>query len=169
MSSRKSEDDPITRFLTIVAIVIGYIVMFLLFVAAVVTFVITVLAIFAWHRPIIMGPITLSPMFARAFVKRGLAGAGMMIALFLFLLLCVGIEAGENPFTDWRPWVIVALPGYMLGSTGIEILFFVLRRWGQKHLPQVEDIEDDDRALPSITPVIDGFAYASWVDEDARR
>ncbi|PSM16693.1 hypothetical protein [Nitratireductor sp. StC3] len=132
------------------------------FAAAFIAFVMTVLALFAWNRPLRIGrKFVITPEEARGFVKRGLAGMGLVPFFFVLLDVLLGVTI------EWDFLPYMALFGYVAGSLGIEVLMAEMddavpdQAWPQEQRPALPE--------PETRPVAEKpapFRYATWDDEE---
>ena len=163
MSQNNAKDE-----LTAIAIIAGFIggammlmAVFVIAILAFIALVLTGVCLFAWTSPLTLGTWTLMPHEARAFVYRGLIGAGLAAAfsVFMAILFKFWIEDQAVPY--------ILLVGYTLGSIGVEILNAQSgsNAPGQTVLPPEQHI-----APPPHTyqPPAKPFRFASWDDEDGR-
>ena len=162
MSSNSNNSAEVTGFAFVIAI-IGIAGMFLFALAAFAALVLSVIAFFAWNKPLRLGKHTLMPEEARAFVRNGLIGAALAPVFCLFLELMFGIRINS----DYLPQIV--LGGYTLGSLGVEFLFEEEQQAAQAHdivplerLPAASPPQRMERPAP-----VEPFRFASWDDEDA--
>lgn len=147
-----------------------------------VTFILTIIAIFAWFKPVTLGRHTLEPAEARAFVVRGLIGAFLLPAFVVFCELVFGIRVNG----DYLPHFI--LGGYVLGSLGVAMLeesnaADAATAQTIDHIPApppVSQIAPPKGFVPSAKPGFmppgygptppqtQPFRFASWDDEEER-
>lgn len=148
------------------AIMVLWIVVFAFF--AFLAFVFTILSLMAWRKPLHMGTLTITPEEAHAFVKRGMAGAFILPAFFIFVEVFLGV----NLNWDYLPYFIVS--GYIIGSVGVEMMI-------QHDLEQrqaaaaAQGMNSQQIAQPVVYKQLPGsaehrqpFTYASWDDEEKR-
>ena len=161
MSQKNDETIGIAMIVGVIGAVFYVMALFFAAAALFLTFVVTLAALFAWNKPRRILNYTLYPWEARQFVYRGLAGAGVVPAFWLF---CCAVF--DLPFHG-EYFHLVALGGYMLGSTGMQILLEQAQE-GQAEPPAGYDalpqIAAEPKALPS--PPKKMFRYASWDDEE---
>lgn len=132
--------------------------------AAFAAFVFTILSLIAWNKPLRLGrTFVITSDEARAFVYRGLIGAGVLPAFLLF----VDIIAGTL-ITAHIPLLPTVLVGYTLGSVGGEIM---MANGGDQDAGDVEIIPPQQQLPPPQAPAPQRlpFRFASWDDEEARR
>lgn len=172
MSQKDNGEMVIVYGFLIVVGTIFYVILFAIYIALIVMFVVasltcivfTILALLAWNKPLPLGETKLYPPEARAFIYRGLLGAG--IAPILALIVCAMID---QPVTDDALLFIVWL-GYLFGSLGI--LFLMDEDEAQTAAPQTQTLNhgapstEEPASLPA--PPKQSFQYASWDDEEAR-
>lgn len=134
-------------------------------IAAFATFVLTILCLLSWNRPLRIGGIVFIPEESRAFIHFGLAGSLLLPAFILFASLFLNIHI------NWNYLPYMTLGGYMLGSLGI---FMILGQQTQEAAPGAEYVPPraqlpapPQHALPRQQP--ETFRFASWDDEEAQR
>lgn len=138
---------------------------FLALLAAFAAFVFTILSLIAWNRPLRLGrTFVITPDEARAFVYRGLIGAGVLPAFLIFVEVVTGVGINADFFLP-----SIAL-GYTLGSVGVEIMMAN----GESEDATGVEIIPPQQQLPApppqaSTPQRLPFRFASWDDEEARR
>src|SRR5262245_61319803 len=121
MSSNNNDNSGMAAGFGLVVAVLGTIALtvfaVVFFALLFVTFVLTMLCLVAWNRPVTIARWTLMPEDARSFVRRGLAGAVLLPAFLIFLEQAFGV------FISGEYLMHVIIGGYMLGSLGLEILW----------------------------------------------
>lgn len=133
-------------------------------VAAFVTFLLTIFALWAWNEPRTIGTFTLKPHEARAFVKRGLAGAFLLPAFLVFVELTLGVQI------DWQYINFYMLGGYVGGSFGLEMLM----EGETQEVPTTQSTQLQPEILPPTRLPMplpppqraESFRFASWDDEE---
>lgn len=131
-------------------------------IACFITFVMTILALFAWNRPLPLGKHILTPEEARSFVYRGLAGAVLVPAFAIFCVVFFNVFIPG----DALPYLIVG--GYVAGSLGIEAL---MAQDANAQAPidvMPQSSQSGPAAPPGLSAPRQPFEYARWDDEDAR-
>lgn len=131
-------------------------------VAAFLALVFTIVALFAWEKPLTLFGETLTPPEARRFVYGGCIGAAVLPAFALFTSVFFGVE-----FVDWV-WPHFFVVGYILGAiagsdgaSGPESIAL------QSHVPPSSALPSP--AAPSSEPAqpqAQPFRFASWDDEE---
>ena len=162
MSQGNNEATGIIFAISIVC-VLGYMLVlafaaFTLFVA----FVLTIIALLAWNTPRRIGKWIITPDEARSFVYRGLAGAGLVPAFWIFCCVIFDLPFHGDLLLP------VALFGYVLGSVGITLL--------EDEEPLETQVVPMQTAVPEQLPTPNAlpappkppFRYATWDDEEAR-
>lgn len=130
-------------------------------------FVLTFICFFAWNKLLMLGNHPLMPEEARAFVKRGLAGAALVPAFFVFVALFLGVPLnGDALFYGM-------VGGYTLGSIGLELLWAHEAQQVAAQAPPIQpyyQINPPQSAPPPSLPAPPRppFHFASWDDEDGR-
>ncbi len=134
-------------------------------IAAFTTFVLTILCLLSWNKPLRIARIVFMPHESRAFVLFGLSGSLLVPAFILFASLFLNIHI------NWNYLPHIMLGGYMLGSLGI---FMILGQQTQDAAsaaeytpPHTQLPAPPQRALPRSQP--DKFRFASWDDEESQR
>jgi hypothetical protein len=127
-------------------------------IACFITFVFTILALFAWNRPLPLGKHILTPAEARGFVYRGLAGAVLVPAFAIFCVVFFNVFIPGEAL----PYLIVG--GYVAGSLGIEVL---MAQDSNAQAP-IDVTPPPSAAPPGLSAPRQPFEYARWDDEDAR-
>ena len=128
--------------------------------------VLTLAAIAAWEKPIVLFGDVIEPDAARAYVLRGILGAGLapvfvVFSAFLFQFSLNGISG--------HGWLLILIGGYSLGSLGVEILIDEMRREAAGALPPVilQPLPPQEKAPPAVKlPREQPFRFASWDDEE---
>lgn len=157
MSSRNDNGEMMG--FAIVGAILAFAFLFIYALLLFVAFIMTILAVFAWHNPLKLGSHILEPHEARAFVVRGLIG---MFALPFFGVFCeflFEISIGESL------WPHLFLAGYALGSVGVEFLMAQNEEQTTSTIvypPQVPAPPRKPQGLPPAEP----FYFASWDDEE---
>lgn len=141
--------------------------------AAFASFVLTILALCAWNKPLSLGKVTIEPHEARAFVGRGVFGAFVVPAFVLFCDVLFGLGV------DWNYALHIAGVGYVLGSIGVEILMAEDEEGqaGQPSVPAQQQLPGQSQPSPEpqyLPPTAGSqpaykFRYATWDDEEAGR
>lgn len=135
-------------------------------VAAFATFVLTILCLLSWNRPLKMGKFIFVPEESRAFVRRGIGGALLLPAFILFTSLLLNIHI------NWNYLNYMILGGYIGGSLGLAMLFAEDQQ--QTAAPSPEYIPPQNQ-LPAPPRGVqarhqpDTFRFASWDDEETQR
>lgn len=166
--SQNNKNDEMTIVIMIFSVIGMVALAFFLMVAAVLgflCFIMTILSLIAWNRPLNLGRLSIQPEQAREFVLRGLLFALTIPAFYIFcgfifdypiLLEAIGY---------------IALGGYVFGSIGIELMDederTVTAPPATYHPPQQQALPptQPQRYLPAPEP----FRYASWDDEEENR
>lgn len=123
--------------------------------------VLTIVCLFAWGKPVSVFGDVVEPETARAFVIRGLIGAGLAFAFTLFCGLLFGIHLQS----DAIPYILIA--GYSAGSVGIEYLKAQQAEEAFKKaklVPELAPVAAPAEAAPQPTSEAP-FRFASWDDE----
>ncbi len=138
---------------------------FLLFVAALLSAVLTLVCIFAWNKERQFFGNTITPYEARRFIGFGILGA-IVIGLFGEWMYTQGLLLERN--REFMPLV-----GYVVGSIG----------WGISHAQKQQREEEERAYLQSVLPPIvprpaappaqqtreeRAYEFASWDDEEPR-
>lgn len=136
------------------------------FIAAFITFILSILAIVAMASgPLQLGTVRIEPDEARAFLLRGIAGAFAIPAFFAFLDIFLGVAV------DWRNLNVMMVAGYMVFSLGFEILVDELDGGeAQKAGPPAQPVlpaQQQTLLPPPQAP--HPQRYASWDDEEELR
>lgn len=161
------QNDQASVIYTVIALVIGAMIVAALFLFAIAAFtalLLTVLSLIAWNRPLNLGVITIEPPVARAIVYSGLAGAvtGPLFVLFCTYLFDFTIEP--------EAWPYVLIGGYTGG-------FLTLVSFANEHAGDSVPARDDSPAPPpkAITPPPQApkapsrpFDFADWDDNEVR-
>jgi hypothetical protein len=113
MSNRNDENAA----MGVAVAAIGFAFMFFFALLAFAALVWTILSIFAWNKPLKLGPIDIQPHEARRFVGRGIVGMAIIPA---FAIFCVMLFDLRIDWSFW--WSYLLIGGYTAGSVGIEIL-----------------------------------------------
>lgn len=142
--------------------IIATMAMVMYFMAMFLAFVLTIISLFAWNRPVTIGKWAILPHEARGFVKRGLAGAVLLPLFVIFLVLMFGIHVKDDAVLH------IVIAGYLLGSLGVEFLMAQDQSAASPHqtiIPPEQQIAPPPHApQPPAQP----FRFASWNDEDGR-
>lgn len=167
MSSNNKSDDAVGSFIMIgiafagAAILIAMVAV--VFLATFAAFVLTILAIIAWNKPLRIGPLDIQPDQARAFVLRGLIGAALVPMFIGFTQLVFGLAI------DWSFWFYFVLGGYVVASVGVEL---GLAEEGQStHASEPAPPQTTLNVTPRLAlpkPAPGPFHYASWDEEEGR-
>lgn len=165
MSSKNDESSGIAiAFGFVIAAAMAFFVV-VFTIAAFVCFVLTILCLLSWNKPLYIGKIPFTPEESRPFVKLGIAGALLLPAFFLV------VEVFLNVRINWNYFPHFMIGGYMLGSFGF---MATLGQQADEPAPSVQEILPQER-LPASTQQdtarqsANGFHYASWDDEEHRR
>lgn len=164
-----SQKNDETAAIAMVMAFLGAAVMMFFFViftiAAFATFVLTILCLLSWNKPLHIGKLVFMPHESRSFVHFGLAGSLLVPVFILFASLFLNIHINWN----YLPYMM--LGGYMLGSLG---LMMMLGQEAQEAAPPTEYTPPrhqlpapPQRALPRQQP--ENFRFASWEDEESQR
>lgn len=124
----------------------------------------TILAFFAWNKPLTIFGQTIHPHEARAFVGRGLIG---MILLPVFVIFaCAMFKVGLTN----EVWPYLLGGGYTLGSVGIE---FLMAKAAEERAANATYIPPAPAPLPPqkkpAQQAREPFTFASWDDEEKPR
>jgi hypothetical protein len=162
MSSRNDDNSPGILVLALIGALAYVALLVVAFIASLVAFVMTFMCLYAWMRPARSKPFCIERAEGRSFILRGLAGAVLVPAFFVFLEIVFGIYVR----VEYAFHFMAA--GYILGSVGIEILMAQEQSAAaQASAAQLQNIsQQEQRALPPAPPQ---FRYASWDDEEACR
>lgn len=144
---------------------------FVFAVAAFFAFVLTVMSIMAWHKPLKFGSNTITTEEAHTFVKRGLAGAVLIPAFAVFCAVLFGWIVKDEY------WFYLIVGGYTAGSVGLG-LFEAQQEEEEKakaaavaqfYIPP-QPSEPPRRAVRTMAQVQDQppFRFATWDDEEKR-
>lgn len=128
-------------------------------------FVLTVLCLCAWDRPIRLCGAVLTPEEARAFVYRGCCGAFIVPA---FALLCA-FALGAKLSVEALPHL--AAFGYAGGAVLLPLLIEEGQAEGEPAAPAlpVARLSPPEAPPPAPVPTPAPFRYASWDDEEEGR
>lgn len=131
-------------------------------IAAFLTFVLTILCLLSWNKPLQIGKLVFMPEESRAFVKFGIAGA-FIVPAFVF---CASVFL-TIPI-NWDYLTYMMLGGYMLGSLGIVMMMNQdVQEVGPptEYTPPGHQLPAPPRqSLQRQEP--ENFRFASWDDED---
>ena len=156
MSSKNDDNSGIALVVGGFAILAYFLMFVLLFVA----FVLTILALLAWSRPLRLGKIVITPEEARRFVFSGLAGAFLLPAFCVFLDLVLGVRI------NWAYATHIVLAGYVLGSIGIEIIISGADEGSANVIETLPPQLPPSRAPSLPRSQAEPFRYASWNDDE---
>lgn len=160
MSNRNNGDSSAAIAFGVIGMAAVGIMILFVGVAGFATFVMTILCLVAWNKPLQLGKWSIEPQEARAFVVRGLIGAALIPAFILFADLMFGLEI------DWRYWHYFALGGYIGGSLGVEL---AIQQAGAS-APVAQPPQPLPPSLPNPKPVEQhSFEFARWDDEEDQR
>jgi hypothetical protein len=162
MSSKNDDNSAAIMGMVFIGVGIYLLAILAFMIAAFVTFVLTILCLLAWNRPIGRGEYILTPEEARGFIGRGIAGSLFLLAFLVF------IDLVFNAPINWDYAFYYAAGGYMGGSLGIGMILEEEKRASQTiDVPhQPVSPPPQQRALPAPRQP---FEYASWDDEEVRR
>lgn len=163
MSSNNNDNSGIAIGLAVIGA--GMIVMALLLYAVAVfaAIILSVLCFCAWNDDLTLGSWTLTPGEARAFVRRGLIGAGLTPVFLQFCEVLFGVRINADYL------IHLMLGGYAAGSIGIELMR--ANEAGpdipapRLPAPPPAQIAPPKSFIPSQPQP---FRFASWDDEDER-
>ena len=131
---------------------------------AFIAIILTVLALFAWNRPLRIGSLVVQPDEARSFVYRGLIGAVVLPAFIAFATALYGVAV------DWDSYLFhILLLGYVGGSLGLEMLFADAQpphAEGEIIHPPIERQITPPRPQQLPPPQSPPFRFASWDDDE---
>lgn len=135
-------------------------------VAAIITAILTLIAIVGCFCPIRLGSDVIQPKEARWFLFRGTIGWFAFPAVIIYAAPHLDIRIQQD-------WIIyMAMTGYMIGSTGVE--YFLLKA-GAYDQPEIYAPVQAHSAPPAPSlPALpsqseEPFRYASWDDEEELR
>ncbi|MFD1331841.1 hypothetical protein ACFQ4O_07480 [Methylopila musalis] len=130
-------------------------------VVAFVALLVSIICLFAWDRTIVLFGNVFEPRAARAFIYRGLIGAGLAFYFAVFASLLFGVRVPSS-------WIIyILIGGYLAGSVGLEYL----------KAKQAQDAFDNAKLVPSLPASSapeqrpahrsneEPFRFATWDDE----
>lgn len=134
-------------------------------IAAFAAFVLTILCLLSWNKPLRIGKLVFMPHESRAFVLFGLSGSLLLPSFILFASLFLNI------YINWDYLPHIILGGYILGSFGFMSL---LGQETQEAVPpsQYTPAHPQLPAPPQRTQAHqspDRFRFASWDDEESQR
>jgi hypothetical protein len=139
--------------------------LFLFFVAAVISFVFTLVCIWAWNEERPFFGETITPQEARSFIAWGVAGAVLAGAFGLIL-------NANDLGSDSAPWL--AIGGYTFGSLGWAAWYSQQQERQKQEAAQqamlsaMQRPAQPPRQEPRISEPLQDFEYASWDDEEPR-
>ena len=141
--------------------ILGVMAIFVYALLAFVALVFTILCVIAWNNTLTIGKLSLHPQEARAFVLRGILGAGLVPAFAVFVAMMFEIQIDP----DFWPHLFIG--GYALGSVGVEMV--------KDHDDQTITTAEyhvqpprttlPPRDVPQLPPS-EPFRFASWDDEE---
>lgn len=161
-----SKNDDATA-LGAVGAVFGIVAIFFFAVLAFIALVYTILAILAWDRPIKIGPLSMTPEYARRYLAWSVAGAIVVPVFAVFSEWLLNIHIRDNL------WFYIVVGGYILGAIAMEMHDEEEKKAAALRplppvLPQPPVRQPEPlRGLPR--PQAQPFRFASWDDEEARR
>lgn len=161
MSQNNNDNAGMAMAFGLVVAVIATMAIMLYFAAVFLAFVLTIISLFAWNTPVTIGKWSVMPSEARSFVKRGLAGALLLPAFVIFLVLVFGIHVKDDAV------IHIVIFGYLLGSLGVDYLMAQDQSANaprQMMIPPGQQIAPTQEYEPPRAP----FRFASWDDEDGR-
>lgn len=173
MSSRNDESTAIIMVLGLVFTAMAAFAVVIFVILGCISLYLTILALFAWFRPVQIGDQYLMPEEARIFVLRGVIGAVLVAAFIAFLDFVLGYRI------DWSYASWYTVVGYVVGTVGVEILIAESQQSTASdveilppELPQHQyqdrhQYQHQPRSLPRREA--EPFRYASWDDEEAGR
>lgn len=167
MSSQNDNSGAYTG-IAFVAVGVYFAALFLFAVAAFLSFVLTILSLLAWRKPLRLSKdIVITPEEAHGFVKRGIIGAvaAPFFAAFAGILLDFNIHENQ--------WIYVILGGYVGGSLILEMMI-------QSHKEKEEQAKAAMLMMMPPQPPLpvqnqrparrerapQEFRFASWDDEE---
>ena len=158
--------EAVVGWLVLVAIAAA--IMFMAAIFAFIALAYTALAIAAWNNPITLWGETVDPDDARAYVFRGLVGAGLAPVLVTFAGLLFQFEL--NKITE-HGWLLIILGGYCLGSLGIEIMIHEEQEKAKAaaaHMQEVLPALPPPPKAPPAPPQREQkeFRFETWDDEE---
>jgi hypothetical protein len=140
-----------------------------LFVFAIFAFlavILTVFAICAWHKPLTILSLTMTPEEARRFIGRGVACAIILPVFVLFCEWFFSFQIKESL------WFYVFAAGYTFGSVCMEMIEADERdRQKKAEALRPRSIPPQRTAQPRglPRPQMEPFHFARWDDEERRR
>ena len=128
------------------------------------TLILSIICLFAWNKRVTLFGEVMEPEDARAFIKRGLVGAGLAWAFVIFCAVLFDFRIQP----DALPYVVIA--GYCAGSLGVQLLLEKEKEEAAKQAQLVQSypavIEHDPKpAQPEPQTSVEPFRFASWDDE----
>jgi hypothetical protein len=118
----------------------------------------TIVCMFAWHRPIKFFGETITPREAHLFVYSGLVGVFLLPAF----ALCCGVLFHFVVLDDWMGYLLMG--GYVLGSFGSWIYMAYEASLAEK--AEAERASQPVVLPPSAPVAPQPFQFASWDDEE---
>ena len=163
--SSQNNDNSAAAGLGVVVVLLAVLGMLVFAILAFVTFCLTCLSLCAWNKPLrVTSKLVIEPEEARAFVGRGLVGAGILPLFAIFCVLFFDIQIRS----DW--WVYIFAAGYIGGSLGVGV--FQAQESANEagggivvappQPPQPPSIPSQPQPQPERPP----FRFASWDDEE---
>ncbi len=160
MDSRNSQDTGAALMMAGMAIM--FIVLFVFF--AFVSFAMTILCIFAWRKPLTIGPIHITPAEARGFIGCGIGGAIALPPMVVLVLALLGAPANVDGG-------LLFIAGYTGGSLCFG-LYCAKKEEAEKEAQLYAPPPPPVSRRRISTPVIvqeEPFRFASWDDDEANR
>ncbi|WP_431284507.1 hypothetical protein ACQW02_06805 [Humitalea sp. 24SJ18S-53] len=166
MNQQNNENSAAIFAIAVVMAVIITVAAVLFMAAAFICFVMTIVCLFAWNKPIVIrNEVWVEPVDARSFVRRGLAGAFLLPAFAIFCEIVLGVYVRG----DALPYLIMG--GYIAGSLGIEILIQQVLDAEKAQQVEVLPPQIETRAQSQQQARLDRppFEFADWDDEGPGR
>ncbi|MFO1150379.1 MAG: hypothetical protein U1E62_18530 [Alsobacter sp.] len=144
--------------------------LFLFALAAFAAFVLTILSVLAWHKPLRLGKDTvITPEEAQGFIKRGLIGAVALPVFVVFAAILLNFDIRDDA------WGYIVIGGYVGGSLILEMMIQNQKEKEEQAQAQAAMLMMLPPAPPPATPPLrpalrerapDDFRFASWDDEE---
>lgn len=165
MSQKNDETNTLAVGFAFVAVGLMIFFAFIFALAAFITFVLTILCLASWNKPLKIGKLIFEPEESRAFVKRGLAGAILLPAFLIF------VEVFFDIYINGEYLAHIIAGGYIGGSLGLGLLLAEEQENQStppaQYTPPAQQLPAPprQRAEPRRERKED-FRFASWDDED---